>query len=178
MPLADRQGGVGLGLVGAEAALGVAPGLAVLLQGQRLEGAGGAADRAALEVLVAGDAGVLAGQYHLDEGEVGDAHADGLGPLQGVRGGCDDHVGATRHQRRDAVGKGRLDDLRLDVQGLRQVVAVIDVEAHRVVLCIARAHRRKVQGDGAAQLAGLDDVVELVGLGETGEGTAQGSGEG
>ena len=87
-------------------------------------------------------------------------------------------VDATRHQRRDAVGKGRLDDLRLDVQGLRQVVAVIDVEAHRVVLCIARAHRRKVQGDGAAQLAGLDDVVELVGLGETGEGTAQGSGEG
>ena len=94
---------------------------------------------------------------------VGDGEAHGLGALQRVGGRGDGHVDRARHQRGDALGEGGLHDLRRHAQRLGEVVAVVDVEADRVVVGVARSHRREVQHHGAAQRAGADDVVELVG---------------
>ncbi|MPL80553.1 hypothetical protein SDC9_26454 [bioreactor metagenome] len=167
LALAQREEDVGLGLVGTE--LARAPFLHLLFKRDRLEGAGGGADGVALHVVERLDARLfIRGHRHL-EGEVGDREAHGLRAFERVRGRGDADVNAARHQRRDPLGERRLDDLGLHAERLGEVVAIVDVEADRLVVGVAHAHRREVEHDRAAQRARGDNVVELVSLGNTGK---------
>ncbi|MNV59994.1 hypothetical protein D3C71_1524440 [compost metagenome] len=170
MALGDCQQGVVLRLIGAEAA--GAPVLHVFFQGNGFIGAAGVAHRFALEVIEVVDAGVVAGQHYHLEGEVGHGEADGLGPFEGVGGGGDNHVGASGDQRRNAIRERRFHDFGFDAEDFCQVMAVVHVEPGRAVAAIAKTHGREVEGHGAAQFAGTDDVVEFVGLGGGDEGGA------
>ena len=143
------------------------PALDVLFQLDPFEGARDRADGLARHAFEVGDPGVFAGQDHVGKGEIGDRKADGLGTFQRVRGGRDTDIGTARHQCRDAVGERGFDDFGGDAQHGGQIVAVVDVKAHRIVVGIARPHRRKVQHHRTAQHARGDDVVQLVGLRRT-----------
>ena len=160
--LGNRENGVVLGLVRAETA--AAPFFLVLLQRDGFEGAAGVADVLAFEVVVAADACVFTGQHDHLEREIRNGHADRFGPFQCVRGRGHNHVGTTRDQRRDAIRERGFNHFGRHAKHLRQVVAVIHIEPDRVVFIIARAHGREVQRHRAAQFAGVDDVIELVGL--------------
>ena len=176
MALGDGEDGVVLGLVGTEGP--AAPSLLVLLQGDGFIGAAGVTDVLALEVFVLGYTGVVAGQHHHLEGEVRNGHGHGFGAFQGVGGRGDDHVGTPGDQCGNTIRERRFDHLGGHPQHFRQVVAVIDVESDRVVLVIARAHGREIQCDRAAQFAGVDDVIELVGKGGVDNGRAHDGEEG
>ncbi|MNQ65626.1 hypothetical protein D3C85_800860 [compost metagenome] len=161
-----------------EGALGLTPLLDVLFQCDGFVGARRPANGTALEVVVALDAGVVAGQHHHLEGEVGNGQADRLGAFQGVGGRGDDHVGTAGYQCWNTVGERGFDHFGIHAQLLRQVLAVIHVEACRGVVFVAETHGWEVERDRAAQLSGFDDVVEFVGLCVVSQGGAQYSGEG
>jgi hypothetical protein len=98
-----------------------------------------------------------------------DAEAHGLGAFQRVRGRSDGHVDRARHQGGDPLGEGGFHDFGGHAKRGGQVVAIVDVEADWIVVGIPRPHGREVQHDRAAENAGGDDVVKLVGLRRQGQ---------
>src|SRR5690606_15961435 len=99
-----------------------------------LERAGDRADHVALHALEVGNARILAGQDDVGEGEVRNGETDGLGALQRVGRRCDADIGPTRYQRGNAIRERRLDIFRRDAQRCGEVVAVVNVEADRIVV--------------------------------------------
>lgn len=175
LPLAQREEDVSLGLIGAE--LARTPFLDLLFQRNRLIGAGHRANGLALHRFVRGDPGLRVGGHHHFKSEIGDREADGLGTLQRVGRRGDADVDLARHQGGDALGEGGFDDLGVDPKGFGEIVAVVDVEADRVVVGIAEAHRREVEHHRAAQGAGCDDIIQLVGQGRRRQSGSHAQGE-
>ncbi|ENN88815.1 hypothetical protein RHSP_38222 [Rhizobium freirei PRF 81] len=163
LALAQRQEDVGLRLIGAK--LAATPSLDLLFERDRFEGAGRRADGLALHAFEGLDARLVVGRDGHFEGEIGDAHAYGLCALQRIRGRSNADIDAAGHQRRNALGERRFDNLGGDAEHFGEIVAIVDVEADRIIVCVARAHGREVEHDGTAQRSRGNDVVQLVGLG-------------